>query len=85
MDRTSFEREYVEYNGRPVFQVFNENYTGQMLLAWIVNYMMTNEINAKEVIEILQKHKDNLEFDKQLETLYEGDDNQDNWCDGDTT
>mgnify|MGYP005994902097 CR=1 FL=1 len=37
--------------------------------------MMTNEINAKEVIEILQKHKDNLEFDKQLETLYEGDDN----------
>ena len=75
MDRTSFEREYVEYNGRPVFQVFNENYTGQMLLAWIVNYVMTNEINAKEVIEILQKHKDNLEFDKQLETLYEGDDN----------
>jgi len=85
MDRNSFEREYIEYDGRPVFQIFNKNYTGQMLMAWIVHFMRTNEINAKEVIEILKKHKDDLEFDKSLEKIYEGDDNWDNWSEGNST
>jgi len=85
MDRTIFEREYIEYDGRPVFQIFNKNYTGQMLMAWIVHFMRTNEINAKEVIEILKKHKDDLEFDKSLEKIYEGDDNWDNWSEGNST
>ena len=85
MDRNSFEREYIEYDGRPVFQIFNKNYTGQMLMAWIVHFMRTNEINAKEVIEILGKHESDLKFVKSLEKIYEGDDNWDNWSEGNST
>ena len=83
--RFDFDKEYKEYDGRLIFQIFNKYYTGQMLMAWIVNYMSTNEINAKEVIEILGKHESDLKFDKSLEKIYEGDDNWDNWSEGNST
>ena len=31
------------------------------------------------------KNQINLKFDKDIEKLYEGDDDWDNWCDGDAT
>ncbi len=31
------------------------------------------------------KNQSNLKFDKDIEKLYEVDDNWDNWCDGDAT
>ena len=62
-----------------------KNMDSEELLTWILNFMKTKDLKANEIVDILKTYADDFKFDKALEKLYEGDDDWDNWCDGDAT
>tara|TARA_R100000234_G_C4921006_1_gene144145 strand:+ start:409 stop:660 length:252 start_codon:yes stop_codon:yes gene_type:complete len=62
-----------------------KNMDSEELLTWILKFMKTKDLKANEIVDILKIYADDFKFDKALEKLYEGDDDWDNWCDGDAT
>ena len=55
------------------------------MLTWILKFMKSKDLKANEIVDILKIYSNDFKFDKALEKLYEGDDDCDNWCDGDAT
>lgn len=55
------------------------------MLTWILKFMKSKDLKANEIVDILKIYSDDFKFDKALEKLYEGDDDWDNWSDGDAT
>ena len=62
-----------------------KNMDSEELLTWILNFMKTKDLKENEIVDILNIYADDFKFDKAIEKLYEGDDDWDNWCDGDAT